>query len=100
MKTQNKCVPMIVDSGVLNNIGLIVSVGYLFDNEGGAFTLEIGFAGDDYPKCKYFDTMRELSEYLYKETERIVLEHHTNIVSKAKQSSRTLEYNNEYGFQL
>ncbi len=100
MRTQNKCVPMIVDSRVLNKIGIIVSVDYLFDDEGGEFTLQIGFEDEDFPSLMRFDTMKELSEYLYKETERIVLEHHTNIVSQAKKSDETLKEINEYGFQL
>lgn len=91
---------MIVESGVLNEIGLIVSVGYVFDEEGEEFTLAIGAEGDHYPSFRNFDTMKELSEYLYQETERIVLEHHRTIVLQAEKSEKTLKYINEYGFQL
>jgi hypothetical protein len=92
---------MIVDSGVLNNIGLIVRVDYVFDEFESVFTLQIFSDNEDFQGiCKHFDTMENLSAYLYKETERIVLEHHTNTVSQAKKSDETLKEINEYGFQL
>ena len=91
---------MIVESGVLNDIGLIVSVDYVFDEEGGEFTLTIGSEDSDYPTRTRFDTMKELSEYLYQETENIVKFHHATIVSQAKKSEETLKEINEYGFQL
>lgn len=91
---------MIVDSRVLKDVGIIVTVDYVFDNEGGAFTLQIGAIGNDYPSLKHFDTMKELSEYLYQETENIVKFHHATIVSQAEKSEKTLKEINEYGFQL